>query len=164
MNIVLDEFNLYEDKQYLSYINIFISYIKEIYFEDKNYLELLNYLESNEYKQNILTLANRKENKFYIMKIIKDNDLIGFIDYVCYLDEKGKCIIGNFYIYPEYRNKGIGLNVHNIIYNNLKKLGGKFIEITPNEKALSLYKKLGYSFTNKFSEDDNLPIYMINIV
>ena len=82
--------------------------------------QILPEIESIEYKKQILCLQNRKQNPFVICKIMKQKIQIGFCDYICYADEDGKCLIGNFFVYAEHRNKGYGSAAH---IETLKKKG-----------------------------------------
>lgn len=80
----------------------------------------MDYICQDTYKQTILNVNSRKENRFIIAKILLDDILIGFVDYVCYRDEAGKCLIGNFYINSQFRNKGDGTEVYHIVECELK--------------------------------------------
>lgn len=76
---------------------------------------------------------------------------IGFCDYICYIDENGKCLIGNFYIYPEFRSCGFGTDAYLLMERELINLGGKYIDITPSSKAISFYLRKGFFKTEDIS-------------
>lgn len=159
MKISLVPFDLNKEAEWNSYLKEFMTYIYETCSKDDNYSEIISYLNSEEYKTDTLTVINRENNPFNIMRIYADDIMVGFIDYICYVDEEGKCIIGNFYMYPELRNQGIGTECYRLIEEQLRIAGGKFVEITPEEKAINLYVRMGYYKTEKVSLDNGLSIY-----
>ena len=59
---------------------------------------------------------------------MKQKIQIGFCDYICYADEDGKCLIGNFFVYAEHRNKGYGSAAYEQIERELKQQNGKSIQ------------------------------------
>ena len=63
---------------------------------------------SQEYKENIMGAFYREKHKLNIVFLHDNNENIGFAVYVIYHDEDGKCLIVDFCILTEYRNKGIG--------------------------------------------------------
>lgn len=159
MKISLIPFDLNMEKEWNSYFKEFMTYIHEICSKDDNYSELISYLNSEAYKVNTLAVINRENNPFYVMRIYADDIMVGFIDYICYVDEDGKSVIGNFYIYPEFRNQGIGTECYRLTEEQLRIAGGKFVEITPEEKAINMYVRMGYYKTEKVSSDNGLPVY-----
>lgn len=155
--ILLQEYNLNLDLEWNNYINFFDEYIKEISKE-----EGFEYFDSKvdfDYKKNILKVVNRPVNKFHIYKIIKDQEQIGFVDYVCWLDEDGKSLIGNLYINEEERNKGYGSKVLYLVEQALREIGAKYIDVTPASKAAKLYLRNGFIKTNEISLENGEIVY-----
>lgn len=159
MKISLIPFDLNKEVEWNSYLKEFMTYISETCSKDDNYSELISYLNSEGYKMDTLAVINRDSNPFNVMRIYAEEIIVGFIDYICYVDEDGKCIIGNFYIYPDFGNQGIGTECYRLAEVQLRIAGGKFVEITPEEKAINLYVRMGYYKTEKVSSDNGLPIY-----
>lgn len=135
------------DSEWDNYIDYFDAYIRETSEEDN--FDYYNSREDSNYKNNILKVVNRSANKFHVCKIMKDQEQIGFVDYVCWLDEDGKSIIGNFYIKKEERNKGYGSKVLILVEQVLRDIGAKYIDVTPSKMAISLYLRNGFIKTNE---------------
>lgn len=135
------------------YFNIFEEYIKNTYPDD------LEEIYNLEFKTDMLSVNSREKNRFIICKILKDKEMIGFCDYVCFLNENGKCILGNFYIYEDHRNKGYGTKILNLIEKELKKLGGTYIDVTPEEKAKNFYLRNGFKITEYKSMENGEIVY-----
>jgi len=114
---------------------------------------------SNEYKEHIMTLFKRNTDPLYIVFINKDNSNIGFIVYVIYNSEDGKCFILDYCIYQQYRSKGIGKVVFNLIEEKFIDKGATYIDLnvsnTNNEK---FWISNGFLKTN-IKDDRNKFIY-----
>lgn len=140
------------------YFNLFEEYIKSIDLED------LEEIYKSEFKENIISVNSREKNRFIICKILNDSDLIGFCDYVCFPDENGKCLIGNFYIYEEYRNRGFGTIVLKLIEKELKNQGGIYIDVTPEKRAINFYLRNGFVKTEDISLENDEIVYRKEII
>lgn len=149
--VYLSKFNLNDYSEWESYLEIYIKYTSEICSSDDEFKDSIAHIKSEDYHKNILKVFNRSHNKFHICRILKDNIYIGFCDYICYIDENGKCLIGNFYIYPEFRSCGFGTDAYLLMERELINLGGKYIDITPSSKAISFYLRKGFFKTEDIS-------------
>lgn len=157
--VSLSEFNLNNKTEWETYFEIYNKYILEVCSEDDDLEELISYISSEEYHSQILKVSNRNKDKFHVCRILNDNIFIGFCDYICYVEEDGKCLIGNFYLYPEYRNKGYGTYTYLLMERELIKLGGKYIDITPATKAISFYLRKGFFKTDDISLENGEEAY-----
>lgn len=137
------------DEEWLHYVRLFDAYIKETSASDG--FEYRNCIEDEEYKEAILRVVNRPENKLHVCRIMKDGMQIGFVDYICWLNENGKSIIGNFFIEKPYRNNGYGSEVLDLVEKELAKIGAKYIDVTPSKRAVGLYLKHGFFKTDEKS-------------
>ena len=156
--VTLKEFNLNNKKEWDTYFQLFKEYILEVCSDD-DLEETISDISGEDYHKQILKVCNRNNNKFHVCRILKDNTCLGFCDYICYLDENGKCLIGNFYLHPEYRNKGYGTDTYLLMEIELIKLGGKYIDITPATKAISFYLRKGFNKTDDISQENGETIY-----
>lgn len=52
--------------------------------------------------------------------------------------------VTNVYTIPEYRNKGIGSKVHELINTWIKENNYEFVIVWPSDEAINYYKKNGY--------------------
>ncbi len=100
-------------------------------------------------------LEKHLNNNFYAFIEEKDNDIIAIcclkvIEYLPQCNDNGKQgYVCNVYTMDEFRNKGIQTNllkevINFAIKNNLCELNLE----TDSEKAISIYKKLGFDFDN----------------
>jgi len=100
-------------------------------------------------------LEKHLNNNFYAFIEEKDNDIIAIcclkvIEYLPQCNDNGKQgYVCNVYTRDEFRNKGIQTNllkevINFAIKNNLCELNLE----TDSEKAISIYKKLGFDFDN----------------
>ena len=92
-------------------------------------------------KSNVLLCIDREEKD--------SSELIGYLWYKENIGESS-IFIYDFYIQPEYRNKGYGKRSMIMLEDNLKNSQIKQIKLRvaySNEKALALYKELGFNIT-----------------
>ena len=100
-------------------------------------------------------LEKHLNNNFYAFIEEKDNDIIAIcclqvVEYIPQCNDNGKQgYVCNVYTRDEFRNKGIQTNllkevINFAIKNNLCELNLE----TDSEKAISIYKKLGFDFDN----------------
>lgn len=159
----LPELNIISFKQFhlpnewSNYIADLLAHLEEICTREE-YEEYVNYIKSNEYYVRINSIMNSDDNRFGLNKIIYQNKVIGFLDYICYIEE-GKGIIGNFYIYPSYRNLGLGTICYQMVEDRLRLYGANHIDITPNKDAIGFYLRKGFYQTNEKNEENSIIIY-----
>ncbi len=111
---------------------------KEVY---KNYVEKI-YGEWNEENQQKLFSRFMKENAKNIELIYLKDELVGF--YNGKDKDNDTFEIGNICVKPEYQNKGIGTAVLKEILFEHKGQNIKLQVFKINEKAIKLYKKMGF--------------------
>ena len=154
--IYINRYNVEEEWEH--YLQDYREYLKTVCSLEE-LSQILPEIESIEYKKRILCLQNRKQNPFVICKIMKQKIQIGFCDYICYADEDGKCLIGNFFVYAEHRNKGYGSAAYEQIERELKQQNGKYIEITPAKDAILFYLRKGFHKTTQKSLENGEIVY-----
>lgn len=111
---------------------------------------------SKEYKDHIMMLFERNVDPLYIV-LINDNYLnIGFMTYIIYNSEDGKCFVLDYCIYQQYRNKGTGKKAFNLLEKDFITKGATYIELnvsnTNNER---FWISNGFSKTNIKDEQNN---------
>jgi ribosomal-protein-alanine N-acetyltransferase len=100
--------------------------------------------------------------KFYVA--VKENKIVGYI--VCWLSDKTAHIY-NISVKKDYQNQGIGSFLLEYLLEELKKIGFNTVVLEvrkSNSKAISLYKKFGFTeekILSKFYPDGEDAIYMI---
>lgn len=159
--IWLEEYDL--SSEWDAYLNIYKEYLRTVIHDKKELMEILTVISGEEHKNNILRINQRKDDKFFIFKILRNSCQIGFCDFVCYKNENGKGLIGNFYLYPDFRNKGYGSEAYLLLEKKLIGLGATYIDITPEEKAQNFYLRKGFVKTEDLSLENGETVYRKSI-
>ncbi len=103
---------------------------------------------SKEYKDHIMMLHKRKTDPLCIVFINDGNINIGFIVYVIYSSEDGKCFILDYCIYPEYRSKGIGKTAFYLLQKDFIKKGATYIDLNiSNSNNEKFWTSIGFAKT-----------------
>ncbi len=114
---------------------------------------------SKEYKDHIMMLFKRKTDPLYIVLINEGNTNIGFITYVIYNSEDGKCFILDYCIHPEYRSKGIGKTAFNQLQKVFIEKGATYIDLNiSNRKNEKFWTSIGFAKTT-IKDERNKYIY-----
>lgn len=138
--------------------SLFDSYINELSLNATYGDEFdLEYFYSNEYRDAIESLRIRDNNPLKICFLQKESVIIGFVMYVTYFDEGGKCFLMEYYIKPEYRNLGYGKSFYSKVEKHVNDEGALYIELTPsnarNERfwtSIGFIKSLDMDKDNKY--------------
>lgn len=100
-------------------------------------------------------LEKHLNNDFYAFIEEKDNDIIAIcclqvVEYIPQCNDNGKHgYICNVYTSDDFRNKGIQTNLLKKVINFAKENNLCELNLaTDSEKAISIYKKLGFEFDN----------------
>lgn len=81
--------------------------------------------------------------------------MIGFLMYVTYFDEDGKCFLMEYYIKPTYRNSGYGKLAYLKAEKYIKDEGALYIELTPtNEGNEKFWRSIGFKKSADMDEDN----------
>lgn len=154
--MILNHFNL--ESEWDSYYHILNEYLLEVCTEEE-YQEFRTIYPEASYREMMIGLTKRVLNPFHICKIVENDNLVGFVDYVCFVDEEGKALIGNFYLRPELRAHGLGSQVYQLVEAQLQSLGAKYIDVTPSAKAISFYLRHGFIETSDHSLENDEIVY-----
>jgi RimJ/RimL family protein N-acetyltransferase len=107
-------------------------------------------------------LLNKAE--VYIIEVDTKNGWLPIGDVSLFHESGVPIVIGN----PEYRSKGIGKRVIQLIINRAKELGRKNISTngiyTFNERSCRLFESLGFTMVERFIDDDGNECYRFNLV
>ena len=115
----------------------------------------LDYFYSDEYRDAIEELRIRDRNPLRILFINKEEEIIGFLMYVTYFDEDGKCFLMEYYIQPNYRNLGYGKLAYLNAENHINDEGALYIELTPtNESNERFWGSVGFKKSEDMDEDN----------
>ena len=127
-------------------VQIRIKQQKDIWKDE--YVDMYNLLSTTK-----TYLEKHLNNDFYAFIEEKDNDIIAIcclqiIEYIPQCNDNGKHgYICNVYTSDEFRNKGIQTNLLRKVINFAKENNLCELSLsTDSEKAISIYKKLGFEF------------------
>ena len=127
----------------VEYIKKYINLLNEIILEKKWLGTNTPYTYSSSYSY----LVSRIESHHPFILIFKNKDLIGWADVDRYSNKTGLLGIG---IKVDYRNKGIGKYLLELIINKSKEYGYERLDLrvrVTNQRAIELYKKIGFKET-----------------
>ncbi|NWL88429.1 MULTISPECIES: GNAT family N-acetyltransferase [unclassified Paenibacillus] len=114
----------------------------------------VDYFYSDEYRDVIEELRSRDINPLKIY-FIQEAALIGFLMYVTYFDEGGKCFLMEYYIEPKYRNHGYGKLAYLQAEQLVRNEGALYIELTPtNEANERFWSRVGFEKSMDVDEDN----------
>ena len=107
----------------------------------------------NSFKNNPPVFDKDILKNFNVVQALKDNKTIGYIIYLCFKSlyyENIWCQIDMFYLKPEFRGKGIGKEMFNLVEQEAKKQGASRIISSFNlqQPLEQFYKNLGYTQTH----------------
>ena len=89
------------------------------------------------------------------MFINKEEITIGFLMYVTYFDESGKCFLMEYYIEPDYRELGYGKLAYSKAEKYINEEGALYIELTPtNESNEGFWTSIGFNKSKDLDEDN----------
>lgn len=134
---------------------LFNNYINELFHNVSIGDEFdLDYFYSDEYRDAIEELRARDINPLRIC-FIHEAAMIGFLMYVTYFDEGGKCLLMEYYIEPKYRNQGYGKFAYLKAEQLIKNEGALYIELTPtNEANERFWSSVGFDKSTDVDEDN----------
>lgn len=140
-----------------------------IYFKEENQDlddDSLAYFLFAEYRAEIERLMDPTQSQTLVraMKLVDDNQVIGFALYVNYAysnpNSDGELFIMEFYIDPKLRGKGYGKRFYEMIETLEKTRGAKYSQLTA-DRAVGFWQKVGFVDTgivedngcNKYRKD-----------
>lgn len=133
--------------------------------------EKIDNYDYEENKNKFIKLVNNPDIKFFVVE--SDKKIVGYMDFGVPLRpfKDYKQEIGLLYLQKEYQGKGIGRELFNIAYNNIKKDGFDEFFISCNKYNIpsqKFYEKMGgvRIFVDEDNENRSIPqikyLYKIN--
>ena len=105
---------------------------------------------SQEYRDVIMEAFHRERAKLYIVFLRKDNVNIGFAVYVIYHSEEGKCLIVDFCIFSEHRNKGIGSSFFKMLRAHVAAQNALYFSLNlSNDDNKRFWEREGFKLAGK---------------
>ena len=148
-DIPIDEINDFWDKQ--------ISYLVDDRIVTEP--EEIEYFSGEEYRGVLVDHMKREPDKQHMVYFYNDGDRIGAASYCTYKSEDGKCFILDFWLFPEYRKKGLGHRCYRALEESTKEDGAVYYELNcTREDAIRFWKSLG--FTENGNDEWGMPLYI----
>lgn len=105
---------------------------------------------SKEYRDHIMNAYLREVNKLHIAFFMKDDIYMGFVAYVIYHTEDGKCFILEYCIDSAYRSMGWGRKFFDSFKEMVKKDGATYFALNlSNERNEKFWMSNGFIKTEK---------------
>ena len=103
------------------------------------------YFSGPEYRETIREHMGRDIDRHHMIWFLKDAEKVGAAQFNTYGSEDGKCFILDFWIFPEYRNRGLGHQCFEALERYTKEDGAAFYEInSEKEDSVRFWKSLGF--------------------
>lgn len=122
----------------------------------------IDYFKSDEYRGIWESYMDRDPDKTHFVYFYQGDIHIGCAHYVTYKSEDGKCIIADFWVFPEYRGNSIGHECYYALKNYVQSDGTRYISINvSNNNNHRFWKSLG--FEDDGFDEWNKPLMRINL-
>ena len=105
----------------------------------------LNWFLSREYKDHMMKVFYRDEDKAHFVFFEQNGERIGFCSYVTYFSEDNKCFVIDYCIKPGFRHKGYGKACFHALKARETEKGAEYFELNiSNEGNRSFWASLGF--------------------
>ncbi|WP_066498230.1 GNAT family N-acetyltransferase [Abyssisolibacter fermentans] len=111
---------------------------------------------SDNYKNHIMNLYKRSIDPLYIIFFYQENINVGFVDFVIYNSEDGKCFILDYCIHKGYRNNGFGKEAFELLEQEIIRKGAVYINLNvSNHRNENFWKTNGFGKTEIKDDHEN---------
>ena len=129
-----------------------------------NFLYLVEYPDLMHTRDEINKVLN--SNGCMNLLVFYNNKLIGYLigNFRTLQDSRYVFYISYFYISQEYRNRGIGSKLMNLLILKCKTMGVKFIVLTcdsQDPKTMKFYRKYGFTTDPLLSKNNRYDVYTL---
>ena len=119
------------------------AYLKEVCPEEEYRREIAD-LNDNALTIGLIQQSYRRENPYFLMRIMQDGACIGLITYTLWEQER-RGHIGNLYILPEKRRQGLGREAFTLAEKHLRGLNAETLTLEPVESAAGFWRICGFT-------------------
>lgn len=103
------------------------------------------YFQSVEYRNVLKGHMLRTPDTLHMIYFIRDGIKIGAAQYCIYKSEDGKCFILDFWVFPEYREKGTGHECFSALYRYTQSDGALYYSLNyAKEESRRFWNSLGF--------------------
>ena len=132
------------------------------YLIDDNMLldkEEISYFSGRDYRGILEEHMIRSKDKHHMIYFCNDGKRIGAASYCTYQSEDGKCFILDYWVFSEYRGKGIGHKCFEVLEKHTKVDGAKYYVLNSRkESSIRFWKSLG--FVDNGNDEYDMPLYI----
>ncbi len=123
--------------------------------EDKEYFS------GEEYREIIRGNMERNTDRHHMIWFRNGDKKIGAAQYNTYASADGECFILDFWVFPEYRNRGLGHKCFEALERYTKKDGAVYYQInSEKEDSVRFWKSLGFVENGK--DEYDAPLFIKN--
>jgi GNAT superfamily N-acetyltransferase len=121
--------------------------------------EDIEYFSSEEYRGIIRDHMTRDTDRHHMVYFAEDGRRTGAAQYNTYRSEDGKCFILDFWVFPQYRGKGMSHRCFKALEEYTKSDGAVYYEInSEKEDSVRFWKSLG--FTENGRDEYDMPVFV----
>lgn len=127
-------------------------YLNRDIFDENDSPELREHFRSEEYRGTIEKLMQRETDRAHLIYFLEKGVRVGCCSFVTYKSEDGKCFILDYWVFEQFRGKGLGHRCFLSLCEYVKADGAKYFEINiSNERNRNFWKSFGF-FDNGIDE------------
>ena len=121
--------------------------------------EDIEYFAGDEYRGIIKSHMIRENDKHHMVYFDDEDKRVGAAQYNTYQSEDGKCFILDFWVFPEYRGKGMGHRCFEALEEYTKEDGAIYYEINSSkEDSIRFWGSIGFVENGK--DEWDMPIFI----
>lgn len=101
---------------------------------------------SREYREHMMTIHDRAQDRYYFLFFCRNGQDIGFAMPVIYTSEDGKCFLMEFCVYPQFRGNGTGTACAQVFLRWAREHGALYAELNHggNSRRQRFWKRAGF--------------------
>lgn len=122
--------------------------------------EDIEYFSGDEYRDIIKANMLRKNDKHHMVYFTEDSKRIGAAQYNTFQSEDGKCFLMDFWVFPEFRGKGMGHKCFQALEFYTGADGARYYEInSEKEDSIRFWKSIGFVENGK--DEYDMPLLIL---
>lgn len=108
--------------------------------------EDLEFVLSREYREHMMTIHDRAQDRCYFLFFCRNGQDIGFAMPVIYTSEDGKCFLMEFCVYPQFRGNGTGTACAQVFLRWARDHGALYAELNHrgNPRRQRFWERAGF--------------------
>lgn len=120
-------------------------YLNRDLFDDTFSQEDREYFQSDEYRKSIERFLEREPDRVHMVYFTEGEERVGCAQYIIYKSEDNKCLVMDFWVFPEYRGNGMGHRCFEALMAYTKEDSAAYYSINcSGEQAKKFWMSLGF--------------------